>query len=169
MPHLLVATHHQDFVRLFGHVADASELDCSLVEIFVLVAHARLPLQLKVIEVGASAHVAACKAVVVFEPVDAAHLVHVTFADHALWALSCVKIEDMDRSEPHRASEHMTSVSEFDFVALFQNERRLLRNRVRKYIHHGDLLSNRRHYVESIGMERNCSCFIGGRARCSNL
>ena len=136
MPHLLVAAHHQDFVWLFGHVADACELDCPLVEIFVLVAHTRLPLQLQVIEVGASAHVAACKAVVIFEPVDAAHLVHVTFADHVLWALSCVKIEDMNSSKPHRASEHMASMREFYFMALFQYERSLLCNRVRKYIHH---------------------------------
>ena len=169
VPDLLVASHHQHLVRLLRHVADASELDGALVEVFVLVAHACLPLKLQVVEVGAPAHVAARKAEVVLEPVNAAYLVHVTLAHHALWTLSGVEIEDMDRSKTHRTGEHMASVSEFDFVALLQHERRLLCYGVRKDIHHRDLLPNCRHYVEPVWMECNGPCFICGRARSSNL
>ena len=96
MPHLLIAPDYQHFIGLLRHIAYSCELDGPLIEIFVLVAHTCLSLELQVVEVSAATHVTTCEAEIVFEPVDAAYLMDMPFAYHILRTLSGVEIEYVD-------------------------------------------------------------------------
>ena len=45
VPYILVGANNENFIRFSWHVADPGELNCSLVEVFVLVPHLRFFLQ----------------------------------------------------------------------------------------------------------------------------
>ena len=131
VPDIGVISNDEHLIWPFWHVADASELHPLLAEVLVPVSHAGLPLFQQVVEIGASAHVAAREAAVVFEPVDTTHSVHVALADHVLRALACIEVEDVNCARANRAGKQVPAMRELDLVALLQHKRVELYNLIR--------------------------------------
>ena len=96
VPNIVVAANDKNFIRFPRHIADTCEWNCPLIEVFILIPHCCLSLQLQIIEVSTSTHVTTGEACIILEPINASDSVDMTFADHVARAVPSVEVENVN-------------------------------------------------------------------------
>lgn len=117
VPYLAVVADGVHLEGLSGDVHDRGEVDVLLVEVLVVQALLVLLLHDKVVEVDVAVDTARGETRVVLEPVDAAHLVHVTLALVVLRAVLSVEIVHPDRIVANGTGKQVPTMRKLDFSA----------------------------------------------------
>jgi hypothetical protein len=170
----LAATHDEGVIGRagdVGHIGEASEgvIVGALVKVFVLVALVGFFLLLEVIEVNIAVERTTREAHVVFEPINAAHLLLMAFTLEVGGVFSGVEVVNVDVGGAHSRCEHVSAIAELDLTAILGDDGLIFLNAVRQDIHELDLVVEGHHDVEAARVESNSAGFFAGLAAVADL
>ena len=156
VPDLSIRARHNGSANLTWHIDTAFEMRVPRLEIVLLAARHFKPLLLQVVEGNLPLVAAICEARIILEPINVDNLSAMALALLIVRTIDSVEVEKPSLSSVTR-SEHMTSITKLDLIAVLHLKAVVVKQRVGQYIHHVELVTNGCQDVETAWMECNGS------------